>query len=271
MKNTGKKRKIVGSLCAALGCLIVAGVGYGTWVIAGSVAEKTGNIDIITAPVEDQRATLTAVVNTGNASVAFGPTSGASEGPIKDGSDNDTEDLTAQIDVTFVVNTANTNTYSFGISLSDSDESAGSKIGALTGDTHDYIDWPANDDVLFTIDPDAASDQFVGDAGSAETSGAQYTVSCNFNSAENVSDGVATFEVTILVKFGWGSYFNYQNPTTAALSTGENYDDGTYVTYDGGTTNYTIDEVVEVLNTIESTLDGVDFVFTLTPTTNAAS
>ncbi len=266
MKNTGKNRKIVTTAIAALSCLVVAGVGYGTWVIAGSVTEKTGNIDIITAPVEDQRATLTAVVNTGNASVAFGPTSGASEGPIKDGSDNDTEDLTAQIDVTFVVNTANTNTYSFGISLTDSATEAGSAISAITGDSHDYISLPANDSELFTIDPDGTP-AYTGSAEISETTKAGYSLT----ETDSTTDaGVTTYTITLTVTFGWGSYFNYKNPTAAELSTQSGYNDGTYVTYDSDQTQIAVDNVVAALNAIETALTDIDFVFTLTPTTTSA-
>ncbi len=264
-KNSSRKKAII-TLSAVLGCLIVAGIGYGSWVIVTSISTLEGNVSVTAEEVEDNRVTVDNFSVTG--SYNFGPDHA---GPHITLSGDDTEEslaATFTFDVIYAASfadslninlalTCNTNTTTTSDSETTTDTTPNASycdliigqylVEPFTSSTN-YSGFDTTCVTIATLTTEGvkASDTYSSELPTAPTTTA--SVAGTYVTVENAttnSDGKKVQKVTVATSFGWGSYFGYVNPAYY----GETVDGGT--AYNSTLNNQDLDNVVDALSEIE--------------------
>ncbi len=251
-KSNKKKRAVVG-VCAALGCLAIAGVGYGAWVIATDISSVDSNVDVVIEEVLDERIEVS-LTTAPSKSYYFSPNGSGTV--IKASSNSQDENLSVSFTITIKIDPTNANTYAFGVgdmtALKDTSDvgsdawttsaDASTELSACT--TPNYISVPAATSTLFIVNYEDGVESGYTDP---ITSGAGFQVTAG-ESEENTG----TYTATITATVAWGSYFYGYNPANYGV---DGYED---------LTNVGLDNIVKALETMQSNLDGLRFVYTFT-------
>ncbi len=248
MKNTGKKnKKVIGAVCAALGCLVIAGVGYGAWVIVADISSDEGNVSVGAEHVEDNRITLRnyncPAAEDGESAYEFGPTTGGSLIQPSNTSVSE-ENLAVSFSFEVTYDTTFNSTMYINLSLTcnqkvgEGTAAENEAYAGLIGSTTYYLEEPITSTnkggTAVTIATIGVSDgaatvtanstytntTLTAEAGTSSAAGIKVTVS---DSETQAATGKAIKLITVDTSFGWGKYFNYVNPANWA---GTAYSDG---------------------------------------------
>ncbi len=200
-----KHKKAIAVSVISLVAVATAGIGYASWVISTTNSQTVSNISVTADNVTDNRITIkNAAVggfeggsNMSDTSLRFGPVSD-SEGQIT--STEDAEDLTFAIH--FDVDIPQGSTFNGNIVAT----------AAITGSDS----W----DPTYIVNPLASKVTLVN-----ITSGTATAASGTSGVTVNLKEST-TYTFEAVFKFGWGDYFDNQNPAEGT----ESYIDGSTVT-----------------------------------------
>ncbi len=218
MRSHAKNRKIVAPIIAVLTCVSIAGIGYASWYVIGdAILTKDSNVDVIGADIEDiSSVEIGDITVTG--SVVFGPSANDTAGNIVD-TEADSETATQQESLSFTASFNLTTTSDFSGSLY--------LMLAPSSDIADsYTTFVSNG---YILDPVAGSsyanigsrlDIVSVSSGVASAAITSYTPSSSSTAGiSNVSvtetETSYVYSISFTATFGWGSYFDYLNPSKA--------------------------------------------------------
>lgn len=197
--NKFNKGKLIGIVAASLSAVSLMGVGFASWIVAGtegSAAEN--NITVTVADVQDQRVTITeAKVAANNNTINFDANG---DGVLLKPSGNVAEDLTFGIE--------------FKLKLGANAKDSFSGIKAYVTGT-DLLS--AVNSNFVTLPTGVYKDETTMKA--AESTAFVYSGSelSKANSTDN-NDGSTTYTITTTLSMGWGSAFGNANPAKLTKS-----------------------------------------------------
>lgn len=184
MRKKVRNNKVILASILALGCLTAASVGFSSWVIAAQETNKTSNVDVTVADVEDHRFNVTA--SSSGSKIKLGPNK---KGTYIQCSGESEEALDFNFKLTFTAKDGSEafNFTSLGDQKFDIKFSFTDTLN-INDDGYEYIHFPSE-----TI-------------GTISKSG--FTVSNDVTTASQ-SNNVITYNG----KLAWGSFFGGKNPS----------------------------------------------------------
>lgn len=191
MKKKVRNNKVILASILALGCLTAASVGFSSWVIAAQGTNKTSNVSVTVADVEDHRFDVTA--SSSNSTIELGPNKQGTY--ISYSGSESEEDLNFNFTLKFTAKDGKEFAFtslgdqSFKISFSFTDTLK------INDDGNEYIKFPS--ETIGTI----SKSGFSPSSGDAKI------------------DPKSSNVITYSGKLAWGSYFGNKNPSELDDST----------------------------------------------------
>ncbi len=227
MKNntTGNKKRGVIAVCAALGCLIVAGVGYGSWLISSTLTDQKKDVSVVAADIDQESITISEIALTsGYSSYVFGPKPQSEGGTVikSSGDENQEEALEVRFTFNLSIGASLSNTYNITLNLATSNTLTATDTGYsdAEGANNKALDYAISQAyVVAPITPNSTTATTIATiTGSTCTAtsfaeGSQISASVEATTAESGASN--TWIVSVSVSFAWGTYFNSVNPINA--------------------------------------------------------
>ena len=203
LRKRGKKGIVV---AIAFASLALTSVGFSTWIAAyQTVVETDHNIEVGVADTQRAGMTITAKLSQGETGFLFDAAKDDNTGPIIN-SGTQSEDLTISFEIT--VEDANTTSAFNGLSIVASPADGDTKINQYyntysTGDNpYFYSPFQIGEEIII-----------VTNAKEKRTISGQETNSKESLSVTSGKDANNNTVYTVIINLGWGSFFNYQNPS----------------------------------------------------------
>lgn len=203
LRKRGKKGIVV---AIAFASLALTSVGFSTWIASyQTVVETDHNIEVGVEDTQRAGMTITAELSQGETGFLFDAAKNDNTGPIIN-SGTQSEDLTISFKIT--VEDANTTSAFNGLSILASPADGDTKI-------NQYYNTYSTGENPYFYSPFKIGEELiiVTNSKTKRTISGQKTESKESLSVSDSKDTNGNTVYTVTINLGWGSFFNYQNPS----------------------------------------------------------